>query len=309
MVVVGDRLGWMDLEMRRQFYLAQGGVRGWLRVIHMEFMALVIFALGNLGTKALGFLEMARSLWTKSKKQTMDLFLIFATLVCFCFPHFFVQRGVAWNTVQFFQYYVLLMGFFAGAWMSTWADRHNFIEKSLGVLILLIFSLPTVIASGIFFAPGNALAVVTNAELEGLAYLEQMTDPGAVVAVSPFDGWAWEQFSEQPRPIHVWDDTSYVSYFSNRETYMADNGQVEIMGYKEGKERTALMKEIFVGDWTQTPGYSPSQAREFFRDAGIDYLYAVYHQKLRFTFEEMGLESVFENGAVRIYKVIPLEDV
>lgn len=303
MIVAGDRLNWIDLELKRQFYLAQNNWKGWLRILQYESLGLLIFFLGNLGTKVLGIFHAARLAFSHLWPSVFDVFLLAAASVAFFFPHVFVQRGVAWNTVQFEQYFLLLMGFLAAA---TVARGLTSVKKPLRVFLiflLCLFSVPTVVANLLFFAPGNSLAIVENDELAALDFLNRETPEDSLILTAPFDPYAGARFSQQPRPISVWDGTAYVSYYAHRSTFIADEGQVEIMGYPEGQQRTAKLRELLFQKDLPADGSRLEKAKVYLKENKIDYLYLAYYQAMVFTPEEVGFEKVFENRVARIYRL------
>jgi len=51
MIVEPSRLNWLDLEYRREFYLARGGIKSILRIIEYEGIGFLIFFFGNLGMR------------------------------------------------------------------------------------------------------------------------------------------------------------------------------------------------------------------------------------------------------------------
>jgi len=290
--------------MKRQFYLAQHNWRGYLRVFQFELMALVIFIIGNLGTKILGFLEFFRILFSRTKPALFDLFLIFCTLVCFVFPHVFVQKGVAWNTVQFFHYFVLLMILFSGVEFGRLMASKKKFKKAAFVGLIILFSIPTVLADLIFFSPNNSLAVVENEELKALMVLKEKTSQEEAVLTYPFNPWAAGAFPKQPRPIYSWYSTGYVAYFADRMTFITDEEQVEIMGYSEGKKRIAELKESFFDYEGRGIKKNPKKARRYLLENDLKYAYLVYDQEFGFDPQEAGLEKVFENQVARIYKLV-----
>ncbi|MBN1263521.1 MAG: hypothetical protein JW991_04150 [Candidatus Pacebacteria bacterium] len=304
MVVAGDRLGWNDLEMRRQFYQSLGGWRGWIRVIQFESLALAIFTLGNLGTKVLGFSKVFQILASRKKIVSFNLFLFFGLLACSLTPHVFVQKGIAWNTVQFFHYFVLLMGLFSGATVAGILQKSRNRLKPIFIAFLVLFSVPTVLADLKFFSPRNALAIVENEELRALEFLKKHTSPEELILTVPYDRWAAAGHPGQPRPIYSWDSTGYVSYFTNRPTFLSDQAQVEIMGYPEGKERLAdLYRYLFYSGSGQEIDRNPQKARQFLEKNKLRFVYLVYDQKFSFNPEEAGLEEIYRNQVARIYRL------
>ncbi|PJE69028.1 hypothetical protein COU96_01990, partial [Candidatus Shapirobacteria bacterium CG10_big_fil_rev_8_21_14_0_10_38_14] len=106
MIVVSDRVNWIDLELRRQFYLAKGGFRATLRIIEFETIAFFLFLIGNLGMRVIGFWEIFKSFWKKTVfKDPVFSTIFFAMLTAFLIPLFFIQKGVVYNLIQFMQYF------------------------------------------------------------------------------------------------------------------------------------------------------------------------------------------------------------
>lgn len=305
MVVAADRLNWSDLELRRQFYLDLGGWRSWIRIFQFEFLALLIFIVGNLGTKVWGFKKLFASVLSRKKPRQFDLFLAFALLTCFVVPHFFVQKGIAWNTVQFFHYFVLLMTIFAGAALSEIFKKPAKLGKKALLGLFVLLSVPTVLANLVFFAPGNALAIVEEGEREALEFMRTKIPSQEVIVTHPFDREAVYSFPGQPRPIYAWDSTGYVAYFTDHEVYYSDLAQVEILNYQVGRQRLQELAErvFFVSQLRVRREKDPLQARQYLLDHKLKYLYLVYNQELPFPPEKAGLEIIFENEAARVYRL------
>ena len=87
LMALSDRFNWPKFYQAMINYRAAGN---WPKAILAYFVAFVIFVIGNAGTRIIG-------LW-KSK----DYFYLSMIAVGLVIPMFFVQKGTAWNTIQFF---------------------------------------------------------------------------------------------------------------------------------------------------------------------------------------------------------------
>ncbi|MBC7293107.1 MAG: hypothetical protein H5T84_03175, partial [Thermoleophilia bacterium] len=153
-------LNWVDLELKRQFYLAKGGIRSWLRIIQFEGTAFLIFLIGNLGTRTLGFLYLFQNFLNKKIfKQPLLMNLVVSALIAFFIPLFFVQKGVAYNLIQFMQYFLLIFGFFAAiSAYNLFSQIKIKFKKILLIVFFVFFSIPTVIGNLYEFYGKNPLA-------------------------------------------------------------------------------------------------------------------------------------------------------
>jgi len=293
MVVVPDRLNWIDLEFRRQHYESRGTLRGFVRSLQMEGTAFMIFLLGNLGMRFLGFWELLKIFFGK-KIQTFDFFLGTAVVGSFVAPLLFLQKGVVWNTVQFLQYFLFFFGFLAAASAYEITNRKNIILKALLVLVIIALSIPTVLGNIVGFGPGHAFSRLPYPELEALKVLNKISQREDIILTYPFEEFAFMAY-EVPIPLYAWDSVAYVSFFSQRRTYLADEGQSEILGY-DREERLEEVNEFFETE-------NLAKARQFLELSNIDYLYLVKNQSFSVDPADLGVEKVFENDWSKIYKV------
>ncbi|MGB9911242.1 MAG: hypothetical protein ACPLKP_01410 [Microgenomates group bacterium] len=300
MVVAPDRLNWVDLELKRQFYLAKGGFRSWLRIFQFEATAFLIFLLGNLGTRFVGFWEIFKNFINKKVfKDPLIMNLFVSLIISFLIPLFFVQRGVAYNLIQFMQYFLLIFGFFAA--IATYNIIENIksrFKKIIFVILFVFLSIPTVIGNLYEFYGKNALAIVSNQEIEALNFLKKISKPTDIVLTKPFDRWAHLAYPHQPWPISVWESTAHVSAYTSLQTYLTDEGQVKILGI-DPEERLAKSGAFFD---SKTP---LSQKKSFLDSEKISFIYLRKEENDRINFEifpKLNLEKIFENQEVVIYK-------
>ncbi len=301
MVVAPDRLDWLELELRRQTYLSE---HNWKRVIYVESIAFFIFMIGNLGMRVIGFWTMIRFLKKDFFSQYFNLFFLAITMASFFIPVFFVQKGVAWNAIQFNQYFLLLMGFVAAMTVTSLLSSLNRKSPKIVVIIVLILlSIPTQLGVLLQFYTHPPLSKISENELEALNYLKNHSSSADVILTGAFNGYAAAQFSSSPIPIYAWYETGYVSAFTGRHTFLADQEQLDIMGYHPealAEERKLIFPDI-------VPSVHISKGADYINNylktKKIDYIYLVYDQRLNAPDSDLDIDLIFKNNDARIYKV------
>ncbi len=298
--MVVDKLGWMDLELRRQHYLSKGTWHAYLRVFQLEVTAFLIFLVGNLGMRILGFYGLIKDLLTKKFiKSPIDAMLFVSMLTGFLMVIIFVQKGIIYNNIQFIQYSLLIMGFYAA--VSTYQLLMRFKKKLIRIIILLmivLFSVPTVIGNlNEFYGPGRKpLAIISNRQIQALSFLKANSEQNDIVLTVPFNKYLKDRYKSEPRPINAWYSTAYVSALTARNTYFTSEEQALITGYPTDK-KLAKVEEFFA----QTDF---SYNKKFLAEEGIKYLYVVKDELDKpLSVQENNLEIMFENTEIIIFKV------
>jgi len=239
MIVEPSRLNLLDWELRRQTYIYE---HNWKRVIFLEGLGFLIFFFGNLGVRFLGLWDAFKFVKGLLKNY---FYLIFLLIIFFslALPLLFLQKGVASNTSQFLQYFVLLSGILAGV---TTAKLLKVIRVPLLQIIVAIILIGTMIPTQIGllrnFYSRPALARISASELQALNFIKENTSTNDVILTPPYD--KYPNHDGITPNIWNWFDTGYVSAFSARGTYFDDYEQVDIMGY-EWRERLVLKQNIF----------------------------------------------------------------
>lgn len=302
MVVSGDRLNWIDHELRRQHYIWVGTWKAWLRVIQLETTAFAIFLFGNLGMRFLGLFILIYQwvqMFKPKKLKLIEVLLLGMILGSFAMPILFIQKGISYNNIQFIQYFLLLVGFYAAIFTDNVMKRvKNTTIKTAFAIIVVTFAVPTVIGNfNEFYGPGRKpLAVVTNEELSALNFLKNITPEDSVILSVPFEKYLNERYKSQPWPIYTWYPTAYIPAIASRRTYLSSEEQVDITGY-DYKERLNNMLKFFSQkdfEWN----------KEFLNNSGVDYVYVAENQMEEPLKEfENNLKLVFSNSQVKIYKV------
>lgn len=298
--MVVDKLGWMDMELARQHYLSKGTWHAWLRVIQLESFAFMVFLLGNLGMRMLGFYMIIKNIVTrKFFKDPLETMLIATGLTGFLMVIFFVQKGIIYNNIQFMQYFLLIVGFYAA--ITVYNLIILFKErwvKSFLLILIVVFSVPTVIGNlnEFYGLDKTPLAKIGNQELEALSYLREKSNPQAIILSMPFNQYLKDKFPNQPRPIYAWYSTSYISAITGRRVYLASEEQALITGYPIDS-RISKMKTFFEQSDT-------SWNRQFLSQEKINYIYVAKNETDKLLdVQKNNLEIFFENNEIIIYRV------
>lgn len=276
MIVEPSRLNLLDWELRRQTYIYE---HNWKRVVWLEGMGLLIFFFGNLGVRFLG-------LWEFLKQNNIFKISIILSLAL---PLIFLQKGVASNTSQFLQYFVLLFGILSGIAVSKITKPKKF--KFL-VPLILILMIPTQVGLLYEFYSRPAFAKISSFELDAFKFINKNSNKDSVILTPPYNQYT--DLKKATPDIWDWFDTSYISAFSSRNTYFDDYEQVDIMGY-DYKPRLATKKIVFESEIVKT-------VKDSFLETGANILYFPKVLRPKINLEEIGLIKFFENSEVEIWK-------
>lgn len=290
MLSFSDRFGWLRLDQARQAYSATGK---WVRWFLAEGLGLVIFFIGNLGTRVIG-VGMIFSWFKKFKKINSFAVLFLGCLASSAvIPLLVIQKGNPWNSIQFFYYFLFLMGIAAALEIGKFLEKRKkgFQVVTIGVLVLL--TLPTTIGTIKHYWPYRAPARVSFGELEALDFLNKEKE--GIVLTFPFDPTVRERFAA-PQPLYAYETTAYVAALADKTTFLEDEMNLEIMGV-DWRSRREIVEKFF-------KNAEPEEAKQFLKERKIGYLYLIEEQELPAGASELDLEKIFANGEVKIYRVI-----
>lgn len=291
MIVAPDRLNWIDLELRRQTYIAEGNFK---RVVQLELTGFLIFTFGNLGMRFLGLWYFVKNIKNIFHNYFYLLFFLIIT-ISFITPLLFLQKGVAGNTIQFFQYVILLLGITAGITTAKILNKLNFIPiKIILALLIILLSIPTQVSLVYGFNNRAPIAKISSQELEALNFLKTQTPIESIILTAPYNKY-YDGKTSIP-DIWDWFDTGYVTAFSSRRTYFSDAEQVDIMGYNI-KDRSPLQEEVF------NKTEDANELVNKLKTTNANYLYFPLALKPKVDLSKTNLEKVFSNSAVEIWKI------
>ena len=283
MIVEPSRLNLLDWELRRQTYIYE---HNWKRVIWLEGMGFLIFFFGNLGMRALGLWEFVK---------TKAIFKI-AIILSLTLPLLFLQKGVASNTSQFLQYFILLFGILSGIAVSK-----ILVNKKLWILALIIIVLMIPTQVRLFkefyiedgYSSRPAFAKVSSEELQALKYIKENTNANSVILTPPYNQYL--NLKKQIPDIWDWFDTSYISALSSRRTYFDDYEQVDIMGY-DYRPRLKIKEVIFNSEKLE-------EVKTALKSTNANILYYPRIISPKLNPSDLGLSKLFENSEVEVWKI------
>jgi len=288
MVQAPDRLNWPGLELRRQTYVL---INNFISLAFLEFFTFLIFVIGNLGVRFIGFFSFAKRFF---KGEFIDRFLILASLVAFVPPIFFVQKAVPWNSIQFFYYFIFFFSFFAALAFNWLLEKARFLPLKLLIMIVLVAaSLPSTLKTIYWFNAPTPTTILSAEEVKALSFLKLNSKKDEIILTFPFNANAAKKFKEPPVPMTYYN-SPYVSFFTGRRVFLEDQNAATILGYDlEG--RLTQEKKFFETD-------NLTFTREFLIQNKIIYLYLVDDQDLSVDKQALGLKEIFDNQKVRIYQ-------
>jgi len=296
MIDAPDRVGWLKLAQARQAYFATGL---WLKWWLAEGLGLVIFFIGNLGTRIIGLGKLCHWFRNWRKINSFQILFLACLLPSGLIPLFFIQKGNPWNSIQFFYYFQVLFGLLAGLWLGEflakkkiWPASRQGGLKTLFIVLLLFLTLPTTIGDLKNYLGSQAPAKIDFQELEALAFLKKQ--PQGIVLTYPHNYRAREKSKEIPKPLYLYETTAYVSAFTGQQTLLEDEMTLEIMQV-DWQARRAEVEEFFKTKDNQ-------QAKNFLEEKGIKYLYLVNDQTFLGALGDLDLEEIFHNDFVKIYE-------
>lgn len=253
--------------------------------IFIEAFLISVFLIGNLGTRFLAFFEIYSKI-LKKKLNHFDNLIIFVLIFSFLIPLFFVQKGTAWNTIQFFYYFLFFANFYFAQFLSNLWLKH----KLLVIFLLFISSITTIGTLKDYFGnpPPSSLP---NSEIEALNFLKNQKN--GFVLTYPYNKYKKNKMIT-PIPLYAYETTAYVSAFSHKQTFLEDEMNLDITGFNWQQRRAEEEKFFSTTDYFF--------ARGFLNNNYIRYIYLVNDQNFSLNTFDLQIDEIFNNGQVRIYQ-------
>ncbi len=209
MVEAVDRLNHLKWRFLLDHYLL---TNNYPRIIFLRTIEIIIFYIGNLGTRSLFFLfpiwRLAKIKPWKKQQQLVDLlFLLF--VFSSVFPLLFLQRGTVWNSIQFWYYSLIFASILATLVFLEISKNLSKWQKFLALAILIILSVPSYVHGSYY--RWRSFEQVSQQEVNLLANLS--TD--SKLMICPDGSW--------------WYRHSIVSALTPAEVYLADSSQVNLL--------------------------------------------------------------------------------
>lgn len=291
MMALSDRLGWQRFHSAMTNYRLGGE---WIKAVLAYIAAFVIFYYGNVGTRLIAEFGIVK--WISEKKlDWVKIFFIPIILAGVIIPTFFLQKGTPWNTIQFFYYSLFFLGILAGvAFVEILERARSSAVLIYSVIAVVVFTAPTTLGTFKHYLPSRPPSKISSEELEALSFLSTQKD--GVVLTFPFErNSATSVTTEPPKPLYIYESTSYVSAFGKKQVFLEDEVNLDITGY-DWKTR----KEEVLGFYSTL---DEKVAHSFLRDNDIDYVYWIKGQRAKNGEGQLEISNIFENDEVTIYRV------
>lgn len=281
-----DRLGWSRFGEAMVNYRLGGE---WVKAFSAYFLALVIFWFGNWGTRFISKFYYLSYIKNKKFPESIDIFILSATIIGFLASMLFIQKGTAWNTIQFLYYSLFFASIISGIVFSQIlnATSHK-AKRTFLVLSMIAFTIPTTLGVMKHYLPSRPPAKISHEELNALEFLS-LQEEGTVL-VMPFDRVASEKaISNPPRPLYLYESTAYVSAYSGQNVWMEDEVNLDITGYDWQSRRNKLLEVINSND--------SEVINRFLEEENIKYIYVAEGNKDVFS----SLTEIYQNELINLY--------
>ncbi|MFA5532653.1 MAG: hypothetical protein WDA13_03625 [Candidatus Shapirobacteria bacterium] len=255
--------------------------------ILIQLFLIALFLIGNLGIRVLGFFSLAKKVISK-KISSFDQISFFILFFSFTIPLFFVQKGTAWNTIQFFYFFLLFANFYLAIFLS-----NLFAKKKILAILLLVLSIITSISTFRDYFGNPPPAAIPLDEAQALDFLK--SQPNGIVLTFPYDQYQKNNYPKTPIPIYAYETTAYVSAFSNKVSFLEDEMNLDITGF-DWKSRRLEEQQFFTSS-------DKFFTRGFLLNNNIDYIYLVNDQSFKVDQNDLQIDLIFNNSSVKIYQV------
>lgn len=181
MIEAPDRLNWQDWALRYQFYKAHYDIFNLARFFAVAF---IIFFIGNLGTRIIALFGIPNI--RKLFRDEIHLILSISAFGFVLVPMLFLTTGVAWNSIQFFYYFLFIAGIYSGVGMYKLVSkiRKNKL-KWLFAVITILLTIPVNLHTLWFFYSHPADTKIQGVYLETLQELSKVGKVSDVILTLP----------------------------------------------------------------------------------------------------------------------------
>lgn len=289
MMGLTDRVGWLKFYSAMTNYRSGGNIP---KGVIAYAVAFIIFWWGNLGTRVVK--ELLVISWLRRVKKLMWYEVMMASIVIagVAIPMLFLQKGTPWNTIQFLYYALFFSNIMTGIALSMVLTKRSPRVKWIVGIVVVLLTIPTTVSSLWYhYIPSRPPAMVSHAELEALQFLSQ--NPAGVVLTYPYTTTDYNA----PVPLSRYVSTAYVAAFSRHPVYLEDEVNLNITGYAWNVRRDEVNAFYSSND--------QNSVRAFLTKNSIAYVYWLKGQRALLGESQLGLERIYENSEVDIYKVMP----
>lgn len=287
LMLFADRLNWEKYFQAMTAYKESGMYLKWLIAIVVSFL---IFLLGNLSLRVIGFYEVFSVILKKSSyiEKVLSIMILSGILI----PLFLVQRGTPWNTIQFFYYSAIFLGIFTGITLGKALGKY---DKSIYIvlcIILFLVTIPTTIIAVSTYTSPRPTTFVSKDELAALFFLKEQPDGIVLFAqYADSDDYKYEGIT----PIYAYGPTAFIPAYTEKSVYYQDEMNLSIMNYDYLKRKEILSMVL------KDP--NTESGKSFLREYDISYIYKLKEYGKGLDEKYLNIENIYENESVIIYRV------
>lgn len=293
MMLLSDRVGWQRFgEAMVNYRLANN----WIKFVPALIVSFNIFLFGNLGTRFISFFLIIYWLVNYKKLNSIQVILLTLAAAGIAVPMLFLQEGTPWNTIQFFYYTQVVLGIIAGITFSKITQfKKNIKIKNILIVSLIALTVPTTFASlKNVYLPGRPPSKLDIEELQALQFLK--SQPNGAVLTYPHGYEPTVLSTQAPKSLVNYVSTAYVSAYSQKPVFLEDEINLTITNYAWENRRQEVVNFLETLD--------EEQAKNFLKENNISYIYWIKGQRAKLGEAQLGIERIYENELVDIYKVI-----
>lgn len=279
-------LGSTGLDIGNWFLRSQNGESPYIIRNSILLLIIVITLICIHGTRLIGLLPSKRVY--KKLGWEWVIFFFPGLLIFHILGLFTLQRAGGFNVFNFFVVATVVLSLLSAMLLDTASFSLKRPVMSILLILLVALSIPrciSEIADAIhnMHNPTTGSVLISQDELAGLRFIREHTPKSAIVQSDPSDHWD--------------SDTPYVSFFSERLTYLTGVG-LQRTHNQPITDRQQRLQELF--SMQDSPGF---QTRA--RSDNIDYIYLknTDEQKITFSPDPHLVEKVYQNKSITIYKI------
>jgi len=252
-------------------------------LLFIEISLFLLFIVGNLGLRVFSIFIIKK---IKSQNNIeIHQFILIIILLGITIPTFFVQKGTAWNTIQFFYYSLFLINYYFAVYLNS--------QKTIIALFLLLLTLPTSYSTLKDYFGYPPPSAIYNSELNALKFLKSQLTGN--VLTYPYNKYERNKYKITPLPIYAYETTSYVAAFSSKPVYLEDEMNLNITGLDWQTRR--INSEKFFNSTDQ------NFSRGFLINNNILYIYLLTDQNFPLLPSQIQIDLIYDQDGVLIYKV------
>lgn len=290
---------WYNFDNKMYVYTREYVIKG---IIQTNAETLLVFVVGNLGTRFIGLLLLP-IIFLKTKKfpSFFAILIAVAMLVSFLIPLFFIQTGQVFETIQIDWYFLFFASLAAALGFGAFFDlKFNKILKAILILIIVVATLPSTYEQLTRYPATIASAQsLSSPDFSAMKYLATQGDYNQTVLEIPD-----KSTTPTDEGIKFWfkGTTPAIPAFGNKRSFY--NFELNTFPVKDIDKRISFVSDLL------TLAENVDRANDFslkkkiseqIKQNNIKFILSPYEVE---GFKNMsGVKKVYQNKTYTIYKV------